>query len=262
MIAQIPKPARKLVAAGTLMASSLCLAGCINFTTDFSGVPLDELDTSGAAPDEIALVGPDNIVLTVGETLDIQIEGDSEAQEKILFRLEGDSLAIGRDGDLMGTNTRATVRVTMPAPSEVSLAGSGDLNAETLADKAEISMAGSGKVTIGSLASDELAISSAGSGTVSGSGNVRSLEISIAGSGDIEFAEVTADDVDISIAGSGDIRFASDGTVDSSILGSGNVTVTGSATCETSAVGSGKVTCTPATRAAKAVDTEEAATTE
>jgi hypothetical protein len=250
MTGAITAGARRLLTGAGLALGAFALSGCLNISTSFSGVPLDELDTGGAAPVEFALAGPDDAILTVGDTLAITVEGDAAAREAVLFRLDGDKLAVGRDGDWDSADGKATIRVTMPAPREVSLAGSGDISAETLAKSAEVSIAGSGKVTIADLDADRLEVSSAGSGTLAAKGRAERLEISIAGSGDIDFAEVMADDVEISIAGSGDIRLASDGRVSSSIVGSGNVYVTGSATCKTSAVGSGEVTCKPAAQAA------------
>lgn len=243
---QMASRAKALLGTASLLAASAGLSGCLNINTGFSGVPLDELDTSGSAPNGIALAGPDNLILTVGDTLDIQVEGDPDAIEGLRFDMDGDTLEIGRDSDWMSTSGKAIVRVTMPAPRSVSLAGSGDIDAATLAENAEISIAGSGSVQIGEIASDDLDISVAGSGSLSGSGTINTLEISIAGSGDIDFAKVKADDVEISIAGSGDIALASDGTVDASIAGSGDVNVTGNATCNSSALGSGSVVCKPA----------------
>jgi hypothetical protein len=237
----------KIMAAGAaLFAASFGLSGCINFSTDFDGEPLADLDQSGSAPTEIALAGPDDIVLVEGDTLNIEVSGDSDAIEALRFKRKGDTLAVGRDGEWGNSKGTATITITMPAPKEISLAGSGDITAEALASDAEISMAGSGKVTVAQVSSDELEISSAGSGRVQGAGSVDKLSITIVGSGDVDFAELKADDVEISIAGSGDIDLMSDGKVEASIAGSGSVKVTGSATCKSSAMGSGELICQPA----------------
>lgn len=248
---------KSLLAGVALMVGSLGLAGCLNFSSSFDGETLDELDKSGSAPTEIGLAGPDDIVLTVGDTLAIKVEGDADVVETLRFRRKGNALTIGRDSDGNWTRGKAIVRVTMPAPRDVSLAGSGDITAQTLAEKSEVSIAGSGAVRVGEIASDSLEINVAGSGSLEGSGTVSTLEISIAGSGDIDFAEVTVDTADISIAGSGDIALASDGTVEASILGSGDVVVTGNATCKSDAVGSGTMTCKPKAQAASADEATE-----
>ena len=237
---------KTLAASAALLATSVGLAGCINISADFDGDTLADFDQGGSAPTEITLAGPDDLVLVQGDALNIEVSGDSDAIEALRFKRTGDGLAVGRDGDWGSSMSTATITITMPAPKEINLAGSGDITAEALANDAEISMDGSGKLTLAQIASDKLEISSAGSGQVQGAGTVDKLDINIFGSGDIDFAELKADDVEINIAGSGDIDLMSDGQVEASIAGSGNINVTGDATCESNAVGSGELNCRPA----------------
>lgn len=257
MVNPIARRKAKMVGAVSALAATISLSGCINFDTGFSGVPLDEVDMSASAPVDFTLAGPDDAILTVGETLDIQVEGDPDVIEDLRFKLDGDELSVGRESGWDSANGKAIIRITMPAPRELAIAGSGDIKAATLASEAEVTVAGSGEITVESIASEDLEATVAGSGSLTGSGSAKTLEISIAGAGDINFADLTADTVEISIAGSGDVELVSDGTVNTSIAGSGNVAVTGNATCETSSVGSGNVTCRPRPQAAK-VDVEAA----
>lgn len=257
MINQTATCKARLVGAASALAATIGLSGCINIDTGFSGVPLEEIDMSASAPVEFTLAGPDDVFLTVGETLDIQVEGDPDVVEDLRFKLDGDELSVGRESGWDSAKGKAIIRITMPPPRELALAGSGDIQAATLARESEVAVAGSGAVTVESISSADLEVAVAGSGSLTGSGSAKTLEISIAGSGDINFADLEADTVEISIAGSGDVELASDGTVDTSIAGSGDVTVTGSATCQTSSVGSGNVTCRPRAQAAR-VDAEAA----
>lgn len=205
---QSHRPEREaLGAAAGLLLASLALSSCLYISAGFDGVPLDELDMGGEPPVDIAVSGPDDVILKTGETLDITFEGDAAAIEDLRFRIDGEKLRIGRDDEWKESSGKALIRVTMPAPSAISLAGSGNLDADALASSAEISIAGSGKVTIAEIAADDLEVSVAGSGGLSGRGTARRLEISIAGSGDI--------------------------------------VVTGNASCKTSSAGSGTVTCKP-----------------
>ena len=68
-------------APAALAALSLGLAGCdINISAgDSDGVPLSELDMSGDPPTELVLAGPDKIIITDGDALAIDVEGDDEA---------------------------------------------------------------------------------------------------------------------------------------------------------------------------------------
>lgn len=237
---------RTIVTGAALAVASLGLSGCLNFETSFDGETLAELDQSGEVPTEIGLAGPDDLVLVVGDTLDIQVDGDADAVEALRFKRSGDSLTVGRDGDWSVGMGTATVTITMPAPREISLAGSGDITSPALAEDADISMAGSGKVSVADISATKLEVSSAGSGSISAKGTASRLEISLFGSGNIDFSDLTADKAEISIAGSGDVKLKSDGEVEASIAGSGSVYVTGDASCTSSVAGSGTLTCKPA----------------
>ena len=210
------------------------------------GVPLAELDMSGDPPREVALLGPDNVVITEGDSLTIDVEGNSEAVDAMRFTLEGGTLGILRDSDSWDGNEKATVRVTMPAPRELSMAGSGTIDSATMDSDAEIGAAGAGRIKVAAIDAESLEISIAGSGDVEVVGETDSLEVSIAGSGDVESPDLKADRAEVSIAGSGNVAFASDGTVEANIMGSGDVVVTGDATCELNSMGSGTLRCNAA----------------
>ena len=231
-----------IAAAATLL--SACNAD-FNINSS-SGVPLAELDYEGATPTGISLAGPDRVIVTSGDTLTIDVDGDPEVTEMLRFDLDDDTLGIGRDGNWRQKGT-ATIRVTMPTPTRLSLAGSGEIELDRLGagENADISIAGSGKSRVARIDADVLDISVAGSGSLTAAGRVETLDLSIAGSGDLDMREVEVGNADIAIASSGDAVFASDGTVDASIMGSGDVEVIGNARCEVSSMGSGEVRCNP-----------------
>lgn len=235
----------KGLAPAALAVLSLGLAGCnmdINIG-DTDGVPLAELDMSGDAPTELVLAGPDKVVITDGDTLAIEVEGDDEATEKLRFSLEDGTLAISREKDSWKDGGSATVRVTMPSPKELVLAGSGSIEAASLAGDSNITIAGSGSASIASVTADKLELTVAGSGSVDVTGTAKALEATIAGAGSARMPGLTVESAEVTVAGSGDIAFASDGKIEANIVGSGNVTVTGSATCTVNSIGSGTVTC-------------------
>ena len=240
-----------------VLAMGATLGGC-NMSWDmsnFEGVPLSELDLSGEAPTGLELAGPDTVVVTEGSEFAVTVDGDPDAVEAVRFDREGETLEIGRDTDVFDGSGKATIRVTMPAPRELGIAGSGAIEADTMASDAEIGIAGSGDIKVTQITADRLEVNIAGAGDVSTAGTAKELEISIAGSGSAELAELKADTVEISIAGSGDIDLASDGTVKASIAGSGDINVVGNATCSLDAAGSGSLNCNPApTEAVAAIE--------
>ncbi|NCP19474.1 MAG: DUF2807 domain-containing protein [Erythrobacter sp.] len=224
--------------------------GDMNISTSSDGVPLSELDYEGATPTEISFAGPDKVIVTSGDSLTISVEGDDAVTEGLRFELDGDELAIGREGNWRQSGV-ATIRVTMPTPTEITLAGSGTIEVDRLGtgENAEMNIAGSGDSRIGRIDAAELTINVAGSGALQAAGKADTLELSIAGSGNLDLRRLTVGDADISIAGSGEAVFASDGAVEASIMGSGTVEVIGNANCSVSAMGSGELKCSARTAA-------------
>lgn len=222
-------------------------AGCKDMNIrmgDADGVPLAELDTSGDAPEKLTLAGPDTVVVTDGDTLAITVEGDTKAKEALRFVLKNGSLGISRESeDWNKDDGQATIRVTMPAPREIVIAGSGGVAAQSMAADAKAVIAGSGRLDVAALKATKLDVNVMGSGTFATAGKADEMDLTIAGSGDMEASGLEVSRAKISVMGSGAADFASNGTVDAKIMGSGNVTVTGNATCTVNSMGSGTVTC-------------------
>lgn len=234
-------------ALGPIIAIALAagVSGCDGkVTINGEGKPLAELDMSGAAPEELVLAGPDEVRVTTGDKLAISVEGDAEVKDQLRFALKDGSLAIHRQDKAFGDGGKvAIINVTMPAPREVVMAGSGKIVTANLASKAEVTVAGSGTIESNALASDKLDLTIAGSGNFRAAGAVKLLDMTIAGSGSAQMDALKVDKADVSIAGSGSTAFSSDGEVDASIMGSGNVTVKGRARCTVSSMGSGTLVC-------------------
>lgn len=245
----------RAVAPAMVLALAAGLAGCKDATisiNDEDGVPLAELDQSGDPPTELVLAGPDSVVVTSGKKLAIAVEGDPRAVDALRFTLKDGTLGVLRQSGLKDIGGgQATVRVTMPAPAKIVIAGSGGVAAQGMARKAEVVIAGSGRLDLAYADADELDVKVLGSGTFGAAGKAKTLDLTVAGAGTMEGAGLKADTAKVTIMGSGDADFASDGTVKAKIMGSGEVTVTGSATCTIEAMGSGRVNCRPAAPAAE-----------
>lgn len=211
------------------------------------GKRLSELDLTGKAPTALVLAGPDNVIVTRGDTLAITVEGDEAAREAVRFTLDDDTLGVMRPGKSSNRDSRATVRVTLPSLTKLTVAGSGTIRAPELSGSPEAVIAGSGTADIGAVEANTLEVTIAGSGTFKAAGAARNLELTIAGSGRGAMDGLTVDTADVTIAGSGDAAFASDGTVRAKIMGSGSVNVTGTAKCTVKTMGSGTVTCSAGT---------------
>lgn len=200
------------------------------------GVPLEELDLSGPPPREVGLRGPGQVVVSEGEGFAIDVEA-GPASEDVRFALDEDRLNIG------GGGRDTVVRVTLPAPAKLAIAGSGRMTAARLARDGEISIAGSGRLEVAGVEGGGIKVSVAGSGRVAIDGRADHLELSVAGSGSCDADGLLVESAAVHIAGSGDAIFACNGEVEAHLMGSGNVIVRGSARCSVHSVGSGTVTC-------------------
>jgi hypothetical protein len=230
------------------IALGIALSGCGEMDVTINGkegVPLAELDMGGAAPDEIVVASGDRVIITEGTRLQVSVDGDADAVNGLRFIRDGNMLGVTRQNGSRGDSRSAIVRVTMAAPRELTIGGSGEIEAPTVASSAQAIIGGSGTIRLGTIAADRLEVTIGGAGEISGNGTARSLEISIGGSGDANFSELVADDVEISIGGSGNVKLRSDGEVNATIGGSGSISVLGNAKCTLNSFGSGTLDCEP-----------------
>ena len=248
----------RTLASVAVLGIATSVSGCDgNITIDgMKGVPLAELDLSGAAPNEVALLGPDKVHVINGDKLAISVDGDDATKAKLRFTLRDGKLGIGRDHWKMGESSgTATINVTMPAPSKLVMAGSGQIDADALSgDDANITIAGSGTISSPKTNVGKLKVDIAGSGSAKAAGTARELKSAIAGSGSADLAGLKVGQADITVAGSGNASFASDGDVKATIMGSGEVRVTGHAKCTVKSMGSGRLVCESPVATAKDED--------
>lgn len=200
------------------------------------GVPLEDLDLTGDAPRKVALAGPVQLVLSEGEVFRADVE-PGPGSEDVRFSLVEGKLSV--DGGTADT----VVRLTLPAPCKLAVAGSGRMSAARLARGGKISIAGSGRLELAGTDGGCVEVRIAGSGRLAIDGKADELKLSIAGSGSFDGEGLTVEQAAVHIAGSGDAIFACNGEVAAHLMGSGNVIVRGSARCSVHSMGSGTVTC-------------------
>lgn len=239
------------------LAFAAGLAGCDGKVSinGGDGVSLSELKLEGKTPSNLVVAGPDNVIVTRGDTLTIDVSGDPEVTEALRFTLDDDTLGVMRRSGFDGDG-KAIVRVTMPALSHLTLAGSGSVEADRLTGSVEAVVAGSGTARLAGIEADKIEVTIAGSGTLEAAGRAQTLELTLAGSGSARMSGLKVDTAEVTIAGSGDANFASDGTVDATVMGSGTVDVTGSAKCTIQSMGSGTLRCASPPTAATGAATD------
>lgn len=252
---------KRLASAAALACAAFALTACEGAEMEINGkkgVPLAEVEIAGTPPVEVVLASGDTVILTDGTAFDIKVEGANT--ETLRFVRDERTIGITREEGWTG-ESNATIRITLPPPEELVIAGSGTIKAQSLASTAEVSIGGAGTVEFGKAAAEKLGINIGGSGTIRGAGTVKRLEVNIGGSGDVAMPGLKADKADISIGGAGDVAFASDGEVTANIAGAGDVKVSGNAKCNVNAFGSGTLTCTPTGNTAAAIPAPPAAPT-
>ncbi len=229
------------------VAMAAGVSGCDDANVTINGErgkKLAELDLSGPAPPDLAMFGPDEVQITQGDKLAITVDGDPAEVDKMRFMLKDGTLGILREGKLWSAGSKTTVvRVTMPAPKDVTMGGSGKISTPALAPGAKVTILGSGRIDAQNVSGDKLEVTLPGSGSFSAAGKVGTLDLTILGSGSADLGGVSVGSAKVNVLGSGGATFASDGDVDATIVGSGSVTVKGRARCKVSAVGSGKLIC-------------------
>ena len=237
---------RKSVAA--VIAAS-ALSGCQIHAQEDAGRTISRNYQVGSFT-AIEVAGPYDVEVRTGGAVSVSGKGGEKLLDKTTVEVDGDKLVIRPERSHSffnfgwGHHGKASFVVTVPALTEATIAGSGDIRVDKVAGpNFEGSVAGSGGIEVAALDVQQLKLAIAGSGGVKGAGKAQSANYDIAGYGDIDDAAVQTQDLKVSIAGSGGVKAHSSGTADVSIMGSGDVEVTGGAKCKVSKAGSGDVRC-------------------
>ncbi len=235
-------------AAMALSACDGAVGDVIEAVADGGG-DLDNGTAIGTSPatvesfTRLAAMGPDNVIFKTGDSFTITASGDAAALEALRYVIKDGRLVVGRK-DKGWKGAPATITITAPSISALTLAGSGDLTADKVnGDDVKLSLAGSGNLKVADVTAKTLKGSIAGSGNFDIAGKATSADYSVAGSGKLQAGKLATTDAEISVAGSGDVDANATGAVKAKIAGSGNINVTGGAKCTSSSAGSGKVNC-------------------
>lgn len=187
------------------------------------------------------------IIYTQGDTFSIRIEAPADEIEQFSFSYSANNdgtLSIQRTWDRMNnpriwtisgnTYSQATIYITTPTLSQVTVNGSGDFecNDTIQTDEFIAQVHGSGDILVKNVKSKFLLCNVDGSGDI----NVESFmgeaaEYNVNGSGDIVTNQVNVSETKISINGSGDISLDMKDCdkVTAFLAGSGDIRLTGNA---------------------------------
>lgn len=203
---------------------------------------------------KVAFTLPGTLHLRQGASQSVELEGPGEALDRIETVVEDGRLRVRaeKDSDLSGLFDWFTddsdetapidVYVTMPTVEGASVAGSGDIVAETPIEGEELSIeiAGAGGIEA-ELTATRLTANIAGAGDMSLRGEADEVTVEIAGSGNLQASDLRVATAEVSTAGSGDAALHVTDRLSARLIGSGDVHYRGQPTVDTSIVGSGNV---------------------
>ena len=197
--------------------------------------------------DEISTLGPQEVVVTLGETQSVRSDGSPEALGQLEVVVEDGELII-RPKDESGVDwevlSSATYYVTLPDLDAVSLAGSGNLRVDRIEGESfTATIEGSGDLAIADMQVDEADFRIGGSGTVVAAGTARETRVEIEGSGDVQAGGLRSEEASVEIGGSGNVALTVEDEARIEIAGSGDVDISGPARCSVTNNGGGDVRC-------------------
>lgn len=234
---------KKIVLA---LAATVCLASCVDAklgkesvkeelenaldisSDDASDKGKRVTETVSVKPfEKISVAGSFDVHYVQGETTSVKVEGPVKYLRQTVVANDGQTLRIKTKRGVWRSMEDVNVYITSPDLTHVSMAGSGELDAEGMVDTDNLTLelAGSGEIDFKQLVCDNLNIQVAGSGDVDvESVDVNKADMQIAGSGDIKVHFVRADFVSAQVAGSGDIKLSGKAKqVDKKVAGSGDI---------------------------------------
>jgi hypothetical protein len=188
----------------------------------------------------VSIPGKVKLVIDTVFKVDIQIE------ESLAPYLETE-VRNGRLDIYFSRNTRDVddleVTVHMPALEEISLSGSGDIDAnDTLeGQKLRLDVSGSGSIDLNAALFNEIHTNVSGSGDIDVSGLADHLEAHVSGSGKVDALDCPVKTAEVHISGSGQVYCRVSDELKARISGSGTVWYEGSPQLDVSVSGSGKV---------------------
>lgn len=234
---------KKIVLA---LAATVCLASCVDAklgkesvkeelenaldisSDDASDKGKRVTETVSVKPfEKISVAGSFDVHYIQGETTSVKVEGPVKYLQQTVVANDGQTLRIKTKRGVWRSMEDVNVYITSPDLTHVSMAGSGEFDAEGMVDTDNLTLelAGSGEIDFKQLVCDNLNIQVAGSGDVDvESVDVNKAYMQIAGSGDIKVHFVRADFVSAQVAGSGDIKLSGKAKqVEKKVAGSGSV---------------------------------------
>ncbi len=211
-----------------------------------NGKVVTETRTTGDY-DAIQISGFFDVDLVAGKEGKITIQGEENLLPAIKVEVENNSLKVYVERSTnIRTSSNKKIQITIPFEkiSELSLAGSGEIQSKDIIknDKFSIKLSGSGNFTL-PVDTNNLELNVSGSGNVHLKGTASNFSAKLSGSGNIDAANLKSKVVEANVSGSGNSKVACDESLTARVSGSGNIRYVGNPEKkDTKVSGSGTIT--------------------
>lgn len=191
--------------------------------------------------------GPLQVVITMGNTESLRLEGDPEAIAELLTEVRNGILEVRprtkwNDWNRKYRQTKITVHISARRLNSLTLSGSGNILVKGTITGQDLVNTLSGSGTIRAQANvSNFTTTISGSGRVFQTGKTENAVLTLSGSGAFQGKDFTAENLSVQISGSGRVTVTADKALDAVVSGSGNITYYGNAYIKKTIAGSGSI---------------------
>jgi len=193
---------------------------------------------------------PFDVYVHTGKAPGVHASGTDEALDRLEIENRGGELHVGTksgswfSGWHWGRGERLRVDVTVPMVGEVSLAGPGNLNVDTVRTRDfGAHLSGPGNINVGSVEAAGITLNLSGPGDIHITGHADRAVMHLSGPGNIHASSLNLGEADVTLSGPGDIDATVTRTADVRLSGPGDVHIQGGARCSVHKSGPGDVHC-------------------
>lgn len=176
--------------------------------------------------DGIKIAGSFDVDLVSGKEGKITIKGEENLLAVIKVEVEDNSLKIYVEKGTQIRTSSGKIQVTVPFEkiSELSLAGSGDIQSKDVVknENLTVKLAGSGNFNL-PVDTNNLELHVSGSGNIHLKGTADKLTTKLSGSGDIDASNLKSKIVEANVSGSGNSKVTCAESITARVAGSGNI---------------------------------------
>lgn len=176
--------------------------------------------------DGIKIAGSFDVNLVSGKEGKITIKGEENLLAVIKVEVEDNSLKIYVEKGTQIRTSSGKIQVTVPFEkiSELSLAGSGDIQSKDVVknENLTVKLAGSGNFNL-PVDTNNLELHVSGSGNIHLKGTADKLTTKLSGSGDIDASNLKSKIVEANVSGSGNSKVTCAESIIARVAGSGNI---------------------------------------